>query len=226
MKRLSAVLAVFAALWILSGCGAGSPSGAGRTDTAEPIQQQSMTGEPAQRQDEAAEPVQQQSTTGEPAQRQDEAAEPVQQQSTTGEPAQRQDEAAEPGSSGKSWTKEEIHLLFTAAGHDKSPSVTFIDSVVIPDLAYGRVGAVLFTDDEMQTAKVMFLDADGNGQTAGPCAKPCAESELTYCGDGTVSFRLETEEGTTYTYWLSLAIDGSHVKFSARDNLDEAMKQA
>ena len=127
MKRLSAVLAVFAALWILSGCGAGSPSGAGRTDTAEPIQQQSMTGEPAQR----------------------------------------QDEAAEPGSSGKSWTKEEIHLLFTAAGHDKSPSVTFIDSVVIPDLAYGRVGAVLFTDDEMQTAKVMFLDADGNGQTAG-----------------------------------------------------------
>ena len=33
------------------------------------------------------------------------------------------------------------------------------------------------------------------------------------------------EEGTTYTYWLSLAIDGSHVKFSARDNLDEAMKQ-
>ena len=184
MKKLSAVLAVFAAVWILSGCGAGSPSGAGQTDTAKPTQQQSGTGEPAQR----------------------------------------QGEAGEPGSAEKSWTKEEIHSLFTAAGYDKSPSVTFIDAVVIPDLAYGRVGAVLFTDDETRTVKVMFLDADGNGQTAGPCAKPCAESELTYCGDGTVSFKLETEEGTAYTYWLSLAIDGSHVKFSARDNLDDVVK--
>ena len=129
---------------------------------------------------------------------------------------------AKPATPGR--TKEEIHSLFTAAGYDKSPSVTFIDAVVIPDLAYGRVGAVLFTDDETRTVKVMFLDADGNGQTAGPCAKPCAESELTYCGDGTVSFKLETEEGTAYTYWLSLAIDGSHVKFSARDNLDDVVK--
>ncbi|MBS1380968.1 MAG: hypothetical protein HPZ89_01790 [Oscillospiraceae bacterium] len=204
MKKLSAALAVFAAVWILSGCGAGSPSGAGQTDTAKPTQQQSETGEPAQRQGEAGEPAQQQSGTG--------------------EPAQRQGEAGEPGSAEKSWTKEEIHSLFTAAGYDKSPSVTFIDAVVIPDLAYGRVGAVLFTDDETRTVKVMFLDADGNGQTAGPCAKPCAESELTYCGDGTVSFKLETEEGTAYTYWLSLAIDGSHVKFSARDNLDDVVK--
>ena len=201
MKKLSAALAVFAAVWVLSGCGAGSPSGAGQTDTAKPTQQQSETGEPAQRQGEAGEPAQQQSGTGEPAQRQGEA-----------------------GSAEKSWTKEEIHSLFTAAGYDKSPSVTFIDAVVIPDLAYGRVGAVLFTDDETRTVKVMFLDADGNGQTAGSCAKPCAESELTYCGDGTVSFKLETEEGTAYTYWLSLAIDGSHVKFSARDNLDDVVK--
>ena len=68
MKKLSAVLAVFAAVWVLSGCGAGSPSGAGQTDTAKPTQQQSETGEPAQRQGEAGEPAQQQSGTGEPAQ--------------------------------------------------------------------------------------------------------------------------------------------------------------
>jgi hypothetical protein len=46
-----------------------------------------------------------------------------------------------------------------------------VDSVVIPDFAYDRVGAVLYVNNKNQTSCVAFLDADGYYQSAGAYAK-------------------------------------------------------
>ena len=96
---------------------------------------------------------------------------------------------------------------------------TIVDAVVIPDFAYNRIGAVLYVDNENQTSNVAFLDADGYYQTSGVYANLYTDSEFTYCGDGTVTFKLETETGTVYTFQLSISIDGSNVKFIASDDL-------
>ena len=120
----------------------------------------------------------------------------------------------------KTWTADEISALFLKANQDSMHNLTIIDSVVIPDFAYDRVGAVLYVNSENQTSNVAFLDADGHYQTAGVYANLDTDSEFTYCGDGTVTFKIETETGVAHTYQLSISIDGNNVSFVARDDLD------
>ena len=83
----------------------------------------------------------------------------------------------------------------------------------------GRVGAVLFWDSQKETTNVAFFDAEGDYQQCGTYAKTAAEPGFTYLGEGTVTFRLETEEGAIYSYTLTLSIDGGDVTFKAQDDL-------
>ena len=45
------------------------------------------------------------------------------------------------------------------------------------------------------------------------------EPDFQYLGDGAVTFKLETEDGTIYNYTLTISIDGGNVNFKAEDNL-------
>lgn len=124
----------------------------------------------------------------------------------------------------KSWTEEEIQSLFVESNQDSMHNFTIVDAVVIPDLAYNRVGAVLYVDNEEQTSNVAFLDSDGYYQTSGVYANLYTDSEFTYCGDGTVTFKLETEAGIVYTFQLSISVDGPNVHFVASDDLEKQME--
>lgn len=130
---------------------------------------------------------------------------------------EQKDETAESLPTKKSWTADEIRSLFINSNNSAMSNYTIIDSVVIPDFAYDRIGAVLYVNTENQTSNVAFLDADGYYQTAGVYANLCSDSEFTYCGDGTVTFNLETDKGVAYTYQLSISIDGNNVNFIAKD---------
>lgn len=134
---------------------------------------------------------------------------------------EQKDGAAGSSPAEKSWTVGEITALFTSANADAPADLTIIDSIVIPDLAYDRVGAVLYRNNEKQTSNVAFLDAEGYCQTVGIYAKACADSRFAYCGDGTVAFDLETEEGAVRRYQVSISIEGGNVNFTVSDSPEE-----
>lgn len=123
----------------------------------------------------------------------------------------------------KGWTEQEIRSLFTNASNHANQ--TIIDCVVATDFAFDRVGVVLFTDDEKQTSNVAFIGEDGYYQMCGVYAKTSDESELTYCGNGVVTFRLETEEGVAYNCKIALSIEDSSVNFIVEDDLKDITQQ-
>ena len=135
-----------------------------------------------------------------------------------------EDESTETVPEEKSWTKEEVQSLFIKSNQNSMHNLTIVGAVVVPDFAYNLVGAVLYVDNEKQTSNVAFLDSDGYYQTSGVYANLYANSEFTYCGDGTVTFKLETETGTVYTFRLSISIDGPNVNFVASDDLEKQME--
>ena len=118
----------------------------------------------------------------------------------------------------KSWTEQDIRAMFLKA---KNEGQEFIDSVLIPDHAYGRVGAVLFRDDGSGTCNVAFFDGEGNFQQCGVSAEAADTAELAYLGEGTVSFRLKTDESTDFTCRISFSADGDNVSFRVEDDLNE-----
>ena len=117
----------------------------------------------------------------------------------------------------KEWTKQDIRALFIGKSNNSNWEIE--DCVVTPDFAFDRVGVVLFTDNEKKTSNVAFLSEDGDYQTCGVFAKTCSESELTYCGNGEVTFKLETEEGIAYNCKITLSIEDSCVNFVVEDDL-------
>lgn len=133
------------------------------------------------------------------------------------------DSVTEKTSSDKRWTKQEIRSLFTNASNPKN--FTIIDCVVATDFAFDRIGVVLFTDDKKQTSNVAFIDADGHYQTCGVYAKICTENRFTYCENGIVTFRLETERGIAYNCKIALSIEDSSVNFVVEDDLKDITSQ-
>jgi len=119
----------------------------------------------------------------------------------------------------KEWSEQEILTMFE---NTKAENWDIIDCVLIPDNAYDMVGAVLFFDDEKETTNVAFLDKDGYYQQCGTYAKSAAEADFLYLGNGTVSYKLTTDEDVVYNYVLTISIDGNSVHFKAEDDL---MKQ-
>lgn len=117
---------------------------------------------------------------------------------------------------GKNWSEQDIASMFS---HAQETDWEYIDCVLIPDHASDRIGAVLFWNDKKETSNVAFFDADGYFQQCGTYAKMPAEPDFRYLGDGAVTFKLETEDGTIYNYTITISIDGSNVNFKAEDDL-------
>lgn len=115
-----------------------------------------------------------------------------------------------------SWSEQDIMSMFSRT---KETNWEYADCVLFPDEASGRIGAVLFWDSEKEASNVAFFDADGDCQQCGVYAKLSGEPEFTYLRDGTVTFKLETEDGTGYNYTITISIDGSRVNFKAEDDL-------
>lgn len=89
----------------------------------------------------------------------------------------------------------------------------------MPDHASDRIGAVLFWDAQEETSNVAFFDADGFYLLSGTYGKMPNQPDFTYLGDGAVTFKLETEDGTIYHYTLTISVYDSDVHFKAEDDL-------
>lgn len=118
-------------------------------------------------------------------------------------------------------SEEDIQSMFSAL---QKEDWTYADCVRFPDRASGCVGAVLFWDDEQKTTHVAFFDEDGDYQQCGIDARLADEPDFTYLGDGTVTFQMKTEDGSTYPYTIAISKNGSDVRFKTEDGL--AQKQS
>lgn len=107
------------------------------------------------------------------------------------------------------WSEQELLAAFAAQAEAGAQAVACVDT---PDAAAGLVGVVLFTrpDDRSASAHtwLMFLDKDGVGQVCGLAAAPADDPAFTYCGGGTVSFRLQREDATAYGVRVTFSHDG------------------
>lgn len=112
----------------------------------------------------------------------------------------------------KTWSEEEIAAMFSQV---KKKDWEYIDSVLIPDYASDCVGAVLFWDGGKQSSNVAFFDADGYFQQSGAYAKMSEDPNFTYLGDGSVTYKLEKEDGTIVDFTLTISIAGGNVQFKA-----------
>lgn len=105
------------------------------------------------------------------------------------------------------WTKQDITDMFY--NMENSDKLKYIDSVVMPDRAFDRIGAVLFYTVN-GAVEVAFFDEYGFAQR---CfwsfhAKAADPPDLTYLGNGALSFKLETENHTIGCYTLTIDADG------------------
>ena len=119
----------------------------------------------------------------------------------------------------KALSEQEVKDMFNNL--NSADDFTYLGCVLIPDKASDRVGAVLFEDETKETTNVAFFDADGYAQQCGTYAKAADDPEFTYLGDGTVTFKLKTEDNIIYNYTLTISIDGMNVNFTAKDDLQK-----
>ena len=119
----------------------------------------------------------------------------------------------------KEWTVQEVEDLF--AGKNLPASWTIADCVVADDRAYNRAGIVLIADSDKNTSILAFLDEIGSYQRCDIEAPPCEDSQLTYLGDGVVTFRAEGQDGP-YTCQVTLSIADGDVNFTVEDIPDTA----
>lgn len=115
----------------------------------------------------------------------------------------------------KNWTQQDVTSMFSRV---QKKDWRYIDCVLMPDHASDRVGAVLFRDDQKETSSVAFFNADGFYQQCGTYAKLSEKPDFTYLGDGAVTFKLESDDGTIYNFTITISIDGSNVNFKAEDD--------
>lgn len=113
-------------------------------------------------------------------------------------------------------SEQDIISMFSKV---KETSWEYIDCESMPDHASDRIGAVLFRDTQEGTSNVAFFDEDGSFQQCGTYAELSDQPDFTYLGDGTVTFKLETEDHTIYHYTLTVSIQDSNVYFKAEDDL-------
>lgn len=122
----------------------------------------------------------------------------------------------------KKWSKQDILTMFAARAES---DWTIIDCVKTTDFAFERIGVVLFVDNDHKYNYLAFMDADGYyalcGTECGTKAQLSTPSELTYRGNGTVTFMAQTEDGLPYeckiTYQKSE--DGLETNFVHEDDL-------
>ncbi len=117
----------------------------------------------------------------------------------------------------KEFTEQDIAAMFDKSM--RSDDTEYIDCAVMPDKAYGRVGAALFRNTKENTVNIAFFDADGYAQQCGTYAELADAPEFRYLGDGKVTCRMQTESGDIYNMTLTFSADGSDIRFLMEDDL-------
>ncbi len=115
------------------------------------------------------------------------------------------------------FTEQDIISMFNKKVADSDTE--YLDCVLIPDKAAGRVGAVLFRNNENNTVNVAFFDEDGDAQRCGTYAQSADAPDMTYLGNGKVTCKMKTEDGTVYNYVLTISSDDGNIAFIAEDDL-------
>ena len=110
----------------------------------------------------------------------------------------------------KVWTEEEIKSKFSDR-FNQDKHLEIVDYEVVSDNAYERIGAVLLKDRDTGAAEVAFIDNEGDFQKLGISAELAPEPEFTYIGNGVVSFKLLTVEGTLYTCEVSFTKENDEI---------------
>ena len=119
----------------------------------------------------------------------------------------------------KVWTEEEIKSKFSDR-FNQDKHLEIVDYEVVSDNAYERIGAVLLKDRDTGAAEVAFIDNEGDFQKLGISAELAPEPEFTYIGNGVVSFKLLTVEGTLYTCEVSFTKENDEIKFVVNEIFD------
>lgn len=118
-------------------------------------------------------------------------------------------------------TEAEIIALFKNSPTDFVRDAAAVDAVAVTDGAFDLVGAVLHTLPDREESWVAFLDAEGNAFSTGICAKIAPEPELTYCGNGAVSLKLVSDDGTSLLFTVSISIQGDGVSYKIESAPEE-----
>ena len=128
-------------------------------------------------------------------------------------PPQGQDNVPENGAAAEEalWTATEIRSLFEERTSGKS--YTALSCVPADDGAYDLAGVVLYTTAEGDRTNLAFLGGDGYYQTCGVMALPWEDGNLSYQGDGAVTFQVLDQDGAALDYQMSISIDGANVHF-------------
>ena len=93
------------------------------------------------------------------------------------------------------WSIQEIEALFL---DNAEPEWKLIRCVSVYDFAYDRVGAVLYTEDDTGYVNVAFIDENGIMPHCGIEAAFDENPELTYHGNGEVTFNVCSKDGVKY----------------------------
>ena len=120
----------------------------------------------------------------------------------------------------KIWSEQEIIDMFYRA-HGQENKYEYIACTLISDHASDRIGAVLFKDTEDGTTKVAFFDERGYSAQCGIHAEVADDTDLTYMGDGAVTFKLKTDEQFIYNCTISILVDDNRTSFEIMDDLQK-----
>lgn len=118
------------------------------------------------------------------------------------------------------WREQDIMNMYYSMTNGEI-GLEYLDCVLMPDNAGERIGAVLFEDTKEGTTNIVFFNAEGYSQQCGVYAKVADTPDLTYLGEGEVTFKLETDEHIIYNCNISIAVDDSDVEFVITDDLQE-----
>lgn len=110
----------------------------------------------------------------------------------------------------KEWTTSEISELFKRKTSEDCMLITCASTY---DFAYDRVGTILYTDSKEGYIHVAFMDKEGNIQHCGVEAQLVESPEFTYLGNGAVTFKVCSKDGTNYTQKITFSVDENKVNF-------------
>jgi len=120
----------------------------------------------------------------------------------------------------KNWSEQEIAQMYYDMTNGEI-GLEYLDCTVMPDRAADRVGAVLFKDTEEGITKIAFFNEQGYAQQCGIYAEAVGPCDLTYLGDGTVTFKLETDEHSVYNCNVNISGEDGNVAFVISDDLED-----
>ena len=133
-------------------------------------------------------------------------------------------DATEKESANKEWSEQEILSLFEAKAES---NWTIIDCVKVSDLAFDRIGVVLFVDNDNGHTLLAFMNKDGYYALCGTYAQLSVPAELEYCGNGVVTFKVKTKDGLEYECKItfSQSEDRRETNFMLEDNLEDILSK-